>query len=86
MSPATFPRDDVVSERLLVVDARKGSFDDATVGALPRFLRPGDLLVVNDAATLPGSLAGTARGAPVEARLYEAKDDGTFAALLFGAG
>jgi S-adenosylmethionine:tRNA ribosyltransferase-isomerase len=86
VSPATYPRDDVTSERLLVVDARSGSFSDATIGALPSRLRAGDLLVVNDGATLPGSLAGSVRGEPIEARIVEARDDGSFEVLLFGAG
>jgi S-adenosylmethionine:tRNA ribosyltransferase-isomerase len=86
MSPATFPRDDVLGERLLVVDAKSGSFFDATIGALPSRLRAGDLLVVNDGATLPGSLAGTAAGESIEARIIEVHDDATFRVLLFGAG
>jgi S-adenosylmethionine:tRNA ribosyltransferase-isomerase len=98
VSPATHPRDDVTSERLLVVDARSGSFSDATIAALPSRLRAGDLLVVNDGATLPGSLAGSVHGEPidgrldesaarsVEARIVEAREDGSFEVLLFGAG
>ena len=49
---------------------------------LPRLLRPGDLVVVNDAATLPASLRGvTARGEPFELRLA-APVDGAGARLL----
>ncbi len=56
--------------------------------ALPSLLEPGDLLVVNDAATWPASLTGTVRGAPIELRLTT----GAFAAgdrvraVAFGAG
>jgi S-adenosylmethionine:tRNA ribosyltransferase-isomerase len=87
MRPATWPRDEALAERLLHVDPRTGALRDATVGDLPSMLRAGDLLVVNDGATLPASLHGkTAGGAPVEARLFGGSGDGRFRALLFGAG
>ncbi|MES1165725.1 MAG: S-adenosylmethionine:tRNA ribosyltransferase-isomerase, partial [Verrucomicrobiota bacterium] len=62
MNPArTYPerRDDV---RLLVIDPHAagpgtGVYETRT-SALPAFLTAGDLLVVNDAATLPASLRG----------------------------
>ena len=62
------------AERLLFIDPRGGRYDDARVGDLGRFLRAGDLLVVNDAATLPASLRATLSAAPhngagVEVRL-----------------
>ena len=92
MTPArTYPRrrDDV---RLLVIDPR--AFGGAASGlretrtpALPTFLNAGDLLVVNDAATLPASLRGEdAGGRAVEARLLAARAGERFAAVLFGAG
>jgi len=62
--------------------------------ALPSLLSPGDVLVVNDAATLPASIpARTSRGEPVEIRLVGARDGGPstepllrFTAALLGAG
>jgi len=60
MIPARWPREDAASERLLVVDPRAETFRDARIGELPFLLRPDDLLVLNDAATLPASLAGRA--------------------------
>ncbi len=58
-----------------------------------RLLRPGDLVVANDAATIPASLHGihAATGAPIEARLagrrsLEASDVACFTAIVFGAG
>lgn len=88
MSPATWPREDPLAERLLRVDPKAGTLRDARVRDLPAMLRAGDLLVVNDAATLPASLRGrTASGAPVEARLAGAMTgDARFRAVLFGAG
>jgi len=57
------------------------------IGDLPELLRPGDLLVVNDAATLPASLRGfAAHGAPLEVRLAGEEEDGSWRAVLFGAG
>jgi S-adenosylmethionine:tRNA ribosyltransferase-isomerase len=54
---------------------------------LARLLEPGDLLVVNDAATLPASLAGRAAGGErVEARLAGPPDGDRWLAVLYGAG
>ena len=57
MNPARWPRGDALRERLLHVDPRTGTLRDARIADLPRLLRAGDLVVVNDAATLPASLA-----------------------------
>lgn len=87
LAPATWPRGDSLAERLLVIDPSSGSLDDARVADLPRYLRAGDLLVVNDAATLPASLrARGPRGEPVELRLAHRHDDGAWDAVLFGDG
>ena len=79
--------------RLLVVDpaAREGAgaeqFFATNLDALPQLLGPGDLLVVNDTATLPASLRGQdAAGRTLEARLVAHDNDVTFRAVLFGAG
>ncbi|WP_437595781.1 S-adenosylmethionine:tRNA ribosyltransferase-isomerase [Sorangium sp. So ce590] len=87
MSPAAWPRDNPLSERLLHVDPRLGRLRDARIADLPALLEPGDLLVVNDGATLPASLDGAAgRGAAVEVRLIGELSEGRYSALLFGAG
>lgn len=44
--------------RLMVVDRAGGSLQHSTVRALPRHLRPGDLLVVNDTRVIPARLRG----------------------------
>jgi len=54
--------------------------------ALPRLLRAGDLVVVNDAATLPGSLPGTADGKDFELRLSGPVDAGRLFGVLLGPG
>lgn len=88
MKAATTPRA-ASALRILVVD---GSGETRTVSSsdLPSLLEPGDLVVVNDAATLPASLsAKTSRGEPLEIRLVGARGDGTeprFTAALLGRG
>ena len=62
----------------------------ASSSSLPDLLSPGDLVVVNDAATLPASLpARTSSGEPVEIRLVGLRGDGAsprFTAALMGRG
>jgi S-adenosylmethionine:tRNA ribosyltransferase-isomerase len=87
VSPATWPRDEPLVERLLTIDPAAGSFADLRIGSLTELLEPGDLLVVNDGATMPAALEGRTRdGAYVEARLVSERGDGAFAAILFGDG
>jgi S-adenosylmethionine:tRNA ribosyltransferase-isomerase len=84
---AAWPREQTEAERLLVVDPAAGKMADFAVGDLPSRLRAGDLLVVNDAATLPASLQAHATdGAPVEVRLLGPADQGQWAAAVLGAG
>jgi S-adenosylmethionine:tRNA ribosyltransferase-isomerase len=86
LTAAAWPREEADGGRLLAVDARAGAIADRTVRDLPSLLRRGDLLVVNDSATLPASLPGEVAGERVEVRLVAALDDGTWAAALLGAG
>jgi S-adenosylmethionine:tRNA ribosyltransferase-isomerase len=87
MKPARWPRDVPLDDRMLVVDPHAGRWHDARVRELPLWLRSGDLLVVNDAATLPASLFATGPGgAKVEVRLASLLDDGRWRAVLFGEG
>jgi S-adenosylmethionine:tRNA ribosyltransferase-isomerase len=84
---AAWPRDESETERLLVVDPAAESLADFAVRDLPALLRSGDLLVLNDAATLPASLTGEAAdGAPIEVRLLGPAEAGTWMAAAFGAG
>ena len=85
---ATWPRRGPETERLLEVDVARASYRDRRVADLPALLAPGDLMVVNDAATLPASLfAVSPNGDRLEIRLLgEDADSGRFSALLFGAG
>ncbi len=86
--PAVWPRADPAAARLLHLDPMAGTLVDAWMRDLPTRLRAGDLLVVNDAGTLPASLAGTSRRGPVEVRLAGVPEDasGPWPAVLFGTG
>ena len=94
MRPARAPRAQRSDARLLALDAGNGRYADLRADDLPQLLRAGDLLVVNDAATLPASLHGqTLRGEPVELRLSgaavsEGTEDAedTYWVALLGAG
>ncbi|WP_019928798.1 S-adenosylmethionine:tRNA ribosyltransferase-isomerase [Nocardia sp. BMG111209] len=66
-------RDEV---RMLVSD--KGSLTHARFRELPRFLRPGDLLVVNNSATTNAAVDARYRGLPVVAHFATALDDGAW--------
>jgi S-adenosylmethionine:tRNA ribosyltransferase-isomerase len=87
MIPARTPRVDPAQERLLHVDVRANALRDVHVADLPHLLDPGDLLVVNDAATLPASVRGqAASGELLEVRLVGELSGGAFRAVLFGPG
>jgi S-adenosylmethionine:tRNA ribosyltransferase-isomerase len=82
-----------MEERLLVVDPGARRWEEGRIGDLSRWLRAGDLLVVNDAATVPASFfarvgtgAGEGSGTTVELRLAAQIDEDSWLAVLFGAG
>jgi S-adenosylmethionine:tRNA ribosyltransferase-isomerase len=78
---------DEAGTRLLVVDPRGASIRDAAASDLASFVSPGDVVVVNDAATLPASLRATLRGERVELRLVSGDAArGKFKAILFDDG
>lgn len=88
-------RDASADHRDASADHRDASADDRTSSAphivwftdLWRLLRAGDLLVVNDAATLPASLPGrTASGVRFELRLSGPVEPHRLAGVLLGEG
>jgi len=82
---AAGPRAEPLDERVLVIDVPARATRDARVRDLPSVLARGDLLVVNDAATIPASLDGRAADRRVELRLLARdRDDATWRAVLFG--
>lgn len=86
MKPATEPRPRA-AVRALVIDAR-GTTTPLTARDLASAFAPGDLLVLNDAATMPASLAAHGpRGERIELRLAANRGDArTWTAALLGAG
>jgi len=92
MIAASEPRQRPPDARLLVLD-RKGKIVHVPRAELVDFLATSDLVIANDAATLPASFAGfhESTGARIEVRLAGrcslANDDVTrFTAVVFGAG
>jgi S-adenosylmethionine:tRNA ribosyltransferase-isomerase len=73
--------------RLMVLESSSGRIHDRLVPDLPELLAPGDLVVLNDAATLPASLLGrSSAGDPIELRLAGPPVGSRWPAVLFGAG
>src|SRR5499427_8790993 len=78
--------------RLMIVDAT-GCISDQPRSTFVAFLRPGDLVVANDAAAIPASLSGVhlPTGRIIEVRLagrhsVAPNDVHEFCAIVFGAG
>lgn len=92
MVPAFQPLHRPSDARLLLVDAT-ARVTEYLRSTLVTLLRHGDLVVANDAATLPASLAGIhlPTGSPIEVRLAGRRslavdDMPEFSAIVFGAG
>lgn len=75
------PRD---SCRLLVVDRASGQMDHRVFSDLPEYLRPGDLLVVNETRVLPARLAAVKddTGAAVEVLLVRERYENAWECLV----
>jgi S-adenosylmethionine:tRNA ribosyltransferase-isomerase len=88
MSPATAPPETREQVKLLLVDPARGPSRELSFDGLPELLVPGDLLVFNDAATLPASLAGELAdtGGAIELRLVGPGLGRRWRAVAFGAG
>src|SRR6185369_3809019 len=78
--------------KLLVVDAQRNIIH-VPRSAFVEFLRPNDLVIANDAATLPASLTGVHQrtGQQIEVRLagrpsLDPMDVSRFSAIIFGEG
>lgn len=76
------PRD---SSRLLVIDRRSGALEHAVFHDLPRFLRPGDCLVLNRSKVLPSRLIGRkSTGGKVDLLLVRELGPSSWSALSSG--
>jgi S-adenosylmethionine:tRNA ribosyltransferase-isomerase len=92
MMAATEPTRRSTDAKLMVI-GRDGSLQHRRRSALTSLLRPGDLMIANDAATLPASLFGVHRptGRPIEVRLagrntLDHRRVSEFSAVVFGSG
>jgi S-adenosylmethionine:tRNA ribosyltransferase-isomerase len=86
-APATSARP-IAETRLLVLHAKSGEKAEASFDDFARLLDPRDVVVVNDAATIPGSVFGaTTNDEPFELRLLSLPDArGEADAAVLGAG
>jgi len=92
MIPATVPTQRPADARLLVVDSL-GRIREMPRSGFPALLQAGDVVVANDAATLPASLFGVHErsGRAIEVRLagsesVRPQDVKRFSAVVFGEG
>jgi S-adenosylmethionine:tRNA ribosyltransferase-isomerase len=90
MKPASFPAQRPLTARLLAADAG-GRLRHLPRASFPALLRRGDLVLANDAATLPASLSGfhAPSGETIEIRLAGRStlaETRVFTALAFGSG
>jgi S-adenosylmethionine:tRNA ribosyltransferase-isomerase len=81
---AQFPAAERGGSRLLVLDRARGALTHATIGDLTQWLRPGDLLVLNDTRVFPARLLGVREpgGGAVEVLLVSRIDDQRWEALV----
>jgi len=79
------PAPERTAARLLVVGRQPEALAHETVAALPRLLRAGDLLVLNDARVVPARVRGRRpSGGRLELLLLEEHGDGDWEALVRG--
>jgi S-adenosylmethionine:tRNA ribosyltransferase-isomerase len=90
--PAGVPIQRAADAKLMVVDA-DGRVTHRARAEFPDLVREGDIVIANDASTLPASLSGVhlPTGAPIELRLAGREtllpeDVRRFTAIVFGAG
>ncbi len=72
------------ASRLMLMDRRTGETRDAVFSQLGEYLRPGDLLVMNDSRVLPARLLGISEktGSPMEFLLLEQKEQKVWEVLV----
>ncbi len=87
MRASPHPRLLGLTQRMMVVDPEGQRVADSVVGGLRDFLRRGDVVVLNDAATLPAAIPVTsAAGRPHELRLVAALAAQHWRAVVMGPG
>ena len=87
MNAASHPRFLRGRQRMLVIDSASDLVADYSVQDLPSLLTPGDLVVLNDAATLPAAIVIRGPGGELgELRLASPIEEGRAWAVRFSAG
>lgn len=76
---ATRPLSDRAASRMLVVNRHEGKFSHHAFHDLPGFLRPGDLLVLNNSRVLPARLL--TEDGKIEIFVFEKQPDGRWRAF-----
>lgn len=80
---AQTPLEDRASSRLLVLDKQSGEYSFDVFHDLGRYLKPGDLLVMNDSRVIPARLIGELpTGGKVELVLLHQRDGGLWECLV----
>src|SRR3954449_12653571 len=76
------PLADRSASRMLAVDRSRGAFEDRAFVDFPAFLRPGDVVVLNNTRVFPARLFGKSEtGARVEIFLVREVEGGDWEAL-----
>ncbi len=87
MTPMGKPRKGGDSQRMQVIDGERNEVFETTVGELANSLHTGDLLVLNDAGTMPASIrAWTEAGAEFELRFTGPPEGARWTAIALGEG
>lgn len=78
------PLKDRSSSRLLVMDKHTGEIEHRVFRDLPRYLRPGDCLVINDTKVIPARLFGVKEdtGAKIQVLLLKRKENDIWETLV----
>ncbi|WP_261129649.1 tRNA preQ1(34) S-adenosylmethionine ribosyltransferase-isomerase QueA [Bacillus sp. Marseille-Q3570] len=81
---AQTPLKDRTKSRMLVVDPESGGIEHNAFSEIPKYLKPGDCLVLNDTRVLPARLYGikSETGAKIEVLLLKEEADNTWKTLV----
>jgi S-adenosylmethionine:tRNA ribosyltransferase-isomerase len=79
---ATHPAEPRDTARLLVMDKISGELWDSSFYDLPEFLKPGDVLVLNESKVIPARLFGEANGRKFEVLLVKSEKNGFWEAWV----
>ncbi len=73
---AQYPLEDRAAARMLVVDRASGKFEDRMFRDFPRYLRPGDCVVVNNSRVFPARLFAKRASGPAQIEVLLTRQHG----------